>query len=59
MENNMTMAMQYLQSKGLCLMPIGLASALSTQKGTASAAVRPEPSPADTVAPTEMKFKTM
>lgn len=58
MENNMTMAMQYLQSKGLCLMPIGLASALSTQKGTASAAVRPETGAAAGV-PTEMKFKTM
>ncbi|CAM0945615.1 unnamed protein product [Alopecurus aequalis] len=57
MENNMTMAMQYLQSKGLCLMPIGLASALSIQKGTASAAVRPETSAAAGV-PTEIKFKT-
>ncbi|XP_062223032.1 transcription factor bHLH68-like isoform X2 [Phragmites australis] len=42
MENNMTTAMQYLQSKGICLMPIGLASAISDQKGTSSAAVRPE-----------------
>ncbi|RLM80529.1 uncharacterized protein C2845_PM12G17690 [Panicum miliaceum] len=41
MENNMTTAMQYLQSKGLCLMPIALASAISDQKGTSSAAVRP------------------
>uniref|UniRef100_A0A0E0K1B0 BHLH domain-containing protein n=1 Tax=Oryza punctata TaxID=4537 RepID=A0A0E0K1B0_ORYPU len=42
MEDNMTTAMQYLQSKGLCLMPVALASAISTQKGTSSAAVRPE-----------------
>ncbi|KAF0932119.1 hypothetical protein E2562_008653 [Oryza meyeriana var. granulata] len=42
MENNMTTAMQYLQSKGLCLMPVALASAISTQKGTSSAAVPPE-----------------
>ncbi|CAL5057632.1 unnamed protein product [Urochloa decumbens] len=41
MENNMTTAMQYLQSKGLCLMPIALASAISDQKGTSSAAARP------------------
>ncbi|XP_051216841.1 uncharacterized protein [Lolium perenne] len=59
MENNMTMAMQYLQSKGLCLMPIGLASALSTQKGTASAAIRPETTLHAPGVPTEMKFKTM
>ncbi|KXG30460.1 uncharacterized protein LOC110434329 isoform X1 [Sorghum bicolor] len=42
MENNMTTAMQYLQSKGLCLMPIALASAISDQKGSSSAAVQPE-----------------
>ncbi|TVU29624.1 hypothetical protein EJB05_21199 [Eragrostis curvula] len=42
MENNMTTAMQYLQSKGLCLMPIALASAISDQKGTSSMAVPPE-----------------
>uniref|UniRef100_A0A0A9AKP3 Uncharacterized protein n=1 Tax=Arundo donax TaxID=35708 RepID=A0A0A9AKP3_ARUDO len=42
MENNMTTAMQYLQRKGLCLMPIALASAISDQKGTSSAAVQPE-----------------
>jgi hypothetical protein len=59
MENNMTMAMQYLQSKGLCLMPIGLASALSTQKGTASAAIRPETTLHAPGVPTDMKFKTM
>ncbi|KAF8653107.1 hypothetical protein HU200_062549 [Digitaria exilis] len=41
MENNMTTAMQYLQSKGLCLMPIALASAISDQEGTSSAAERP------------------
>jgi len=46
MENNMTTAMQYLQSKGLCLMPIALASAISDQKGASSAAVRPASSAA-------------
>lgn len=30
MEEDMGSAMQYLQGKGLCLMPISLASALST-----------------------------
>lgn len=40
MENNMTTAMQYLQSKGLCLMPVALASAISSQKGTSSTAIR-------------------
>lgn len=30
MEDDMGSAMQYLQSKGLCLMPISLASAIST-----------------------------
>ncbi|KAL6899743.1 hypothetical protein ACP4OV_006401 [Aristida adscensionis] len=47
MENNMTTAMQYLQSKGLCLMPIALASAISDQKGASSAAVRPANGGAD------------
>uniref|UniRef100_A0ACD5ZBW9 Uncharacterized protein n=1 Tax=Avena sativa TaxID=4498 RepID=A0ACD5ZBW9_AVESA len=59
MEDNMTMAMQYLQGKGLCLMPIGLASAINTQKGTASAAVRPETTGAAAGVPTDIKFKTM
>ncbi|XP_044954364.1 bHLH transcription factor RHL1-like [Hordeum vulgare subsp. vulgare] len=36
MENNMTMAMKYLQSKGLYLLPIGTPSLLSAQKGTPS-----------------------
>lgn len=49
MENNMTMAMQYLQSKGLCLVPIGVASALSAQKGTSGAAAG---------IPTDLKLKT-
>lgn len=43
MENNMTTAMQYLQSKGMCLMPIALASAISDQKGSSSAAIQPLP----------------
>uniref|UniRef100_A0A0A8YDF6 BHLH domain-containing protein n=1 Tax=Arundo donax TaxID=35708 RepID=A0A0A8YDF6_ARUDO len=42
METSITSAMQYLQNKGLCLMPIALASAISSQKGVASAAVPPE-----------------
>lgn len=32
MEEDMGSAMQYLQSKGLCLMPISLAAAISTAK---------------------------
>ncbi|KAJ3679557.1 hypothetical protein LUZ60_017568 [Juncus effusus] len=39
MESNVTSAMQYLQNKGLCLMPIALASAINTQKGTSGAAI--------------------
>ncbi|XP_010261704.1 PREDICTED: transcription factor bHLH68-like isoform X2 [Nelumbo nucifera] len=35
METNVTMAMQYLQSKGLCLMPIALATAISGGKSSA------------------------
>lgn len=42
METSITKAMQYLQNKGLCLMPIALASAISTQKGTSAAAIPPE-----------------
>nr|WIE96158.1 basic helix-loop-helix transcription factor [Loropetalum chinense var. rubrum] len=36
MESNITMAMQYLQSKGLCLMPIALAAAISSGKAASS-----------------------
>lgn len=36
MESNVTKAMQYLQSKGLCLMPVALASAMSAGKGKES-----------------------
>ncbi|XVF35211.1 hypothetical protein REPUB_Repub18cG0126000 [Reevesia pubescens] len=36
MESNVTMAMQYLQSKGLCLMPIALAAAISNGKASSS-----------------------
>ncbi|XP_006655874.1 bHLH transcription factor RHL1-like isoform X1 [Oryza brachyantha] len=42
METSITSAMQYLQNKGLCLMPIALASAISNQKGMAAAAIPPE-----------------
>ncbi|XP_074566992.1 uncharacterized protein LOC141823603 [Curcuma longa] len=42
METNVTAAMQYLQDKGLCLMPISLAAAISNQKGSSSAAIPPE-----------------
>nr|QDL88371.1 transcription factor bHLH69-like isoform X1 [Cymbidium ensifolium] len=34
MESSITTAMQYLQNKGLCLMPIALATAISNQKGS-------------------------
>lgn len=34
MESNVTAAMQFLQNKGLCLMPTALASAISHQKGS-------------------------
>ncbi|RWV99918.1 hypothetical protein BHE74_00047668 [Ensete ventricosum] len=37
METNVTTAMQYLQHKGLCLMPVALATAISTQKGSSTA----------------------
>ncbi|XVE70778.1 hypothetical protein DITRI_Ditri10aG0098100 [Diplodiscus trichospermus] len=36
MESNVTMAMQYLQSKGLCLMPIALAAAISNGNASSS-----------------------
>ncbi|KQK19168.1 uncharacterized protein LOC100841109 [Brachypodium distachyon] len=42
METSITSAMQYLQNKGLCLMPIALASAISNQKGVSAAAIPPE-----------------
>ncbi|PKA47077.1 Transcription factor bHLH82 [Apostasia shenzhenica] len=38
MESNVTAAMQFLQNKGLCLMPIALASAISSQKRSPAAA---------------------
>ncbi|KAL5197825.1 hypothetical protein ABZP36_001337 [Zizania latifolia] len=33
---------EYLQNKGLCLMPVAVASAVSNQKGVATAAIPPE-----------------
>nr|CAD1827296.1 unnamed protein product [Ananas comosus var. bracteatus] len=42
MESNVTNAMQYLQNKGLCLMPIALAAAISNQKGSNSSAIPPK-----------------
>ncbi|OVA13016.1 Myc-type [Macleaya cordata] len=36
MESNVTAAMQYLQTKGLCLMPIALAAAISSRKASLS-----------------------
>lgn len=36
MESNVTRAMQYLQRKGLCLMPIALAAAISNGKSSSS-----------------------
>ncbi|XVF48821.1 hypothetical protein PTKIN_Ptkin03bG0219300 [Pterospermum kingtungense] len=41
MESNVTMAMQYLQSKGLCLMPIALAAAISNGKASSSSSSSP------------------
>ncbi|KAH9327619.1 hypothetical protein KI387_007797 [Taxus chinensis] len=41
MESNMTTAMQYLQNKGLCLMPIALASAISSSSGKSPVATVP------------------
>lgn len=41
MESSVTTAMQYLQNKGLCLMPIALAAAISSQKGSSLAAIPP------------------
>ncbi|KAK1287990.1 Transcription factor bHLH82 [Acorus calamus] len=49
MESSVTSAMQYLQDKGLCLMPIALASAISSAKGS-SAAIPPEKRNSDTTA---------
>lgn len=46
MESDMTTAMQYLQSKGLCVMPIALATAISSGK----------PSPPGTASEDKMKF---
>lgn len=42
METSITSAMQYLQNKGLCLMPVALASAISTQKGVSAATIHPK-----------------
>jgi len=42
METSITSAMQYLQNKGICLMPVALASAISIQKGVSAAAIPPE-----------------
>ncbi|KAG2604788.1 uncharacterized protein LOC120669937 [Panicum virgatum] len=42
METSITSAMQYLQNKGLCLMPVALASTISAQKGVSAAAIPPE-----------------
>ncbi|XP_022681560.1 transcription factor bHLH82 isoform X1 [Setaria italica] len=43
MEEDMGTAMQYLQGKGLCLMPISLASAISSATSSASLLSRPPP----------------
>ncbi|RRT54178.1 hypothetical protein BHE74_00047962 [Ensete ventricosum] len=53
METNVTTAMQYLQNKGLCLMPIALATAISNQKGfsTATPPDRRKPIPSHGMAP--------
>ncbi|KAB2019728.1 hypothetical protein ES319_D07G017000v1 [Gossypium barbadense] len=41
MESNVTIAMQYLQSKGLCIMPIALAAAISNGKASSSSSSGP------------------
>ncbi|KAG2604637.1 hypothetical protein PVAP13_4NG115857 [Panicum virgatum] len=43
MEEDMGTAMQYLQGKGLCLMPISLASAISSATSSTSLLSRPPP----------------
>ncbi|TVU12222.1 hypothetical protein EJB05_45855 [Eragrostis curvula] len=42
MESSITSAMQYLQNKGFCLMPVALASVVSSQKGIDTAAIAPQ-----------------
>ncbi|KAH9804853.1 BHLH domain-containing protein [Citrus sinensis] len=42
MESNVTKAMQYLQNKGLCLMPIALATAISSGKASSSDTISEE-----------------
>ena len=44
MESNVTKAMQFLQTKGLCLMPVALASALSPPQKENENRVHPVPS---------------
>lgn len=41
MESNVTIAMQYLQSKGLCIMPVALAAAISNGKASSSSSSGP------------------
>uniref|UniRef100_J3LHZ6 BHLH domain-containing protein n=1 Tax=Oryza brachyantha TaxID=4533 RepID=J3LHZ6_ORYBR len=43
MEEDMGSAMQYLQGKGLCLMPISLASAISSSAAASSSPLLPRP----------------
>lgn len=39
METDMTLAMQYLQDKGICLMPVALAAEISREKESLSSLV--------------------
>jgi hypothetical protein len=52
MEEDMGTAMQYLQGKGLCLMPISLASAISSATSHASLLSRPPVRPPTAAATT-------
>uniref|UniRef100_A0A0E0DXZ6 BHLH domain-containing protein n=1 Tax=Oryza meridionalis TaxID=40149 RepID=A0A0E0DXZ6_9ORYZ len=54
MEEDMGTAMQYLQGKGLCLMPISLASAISSATSSASLLSRPSIRHAGAVPPQTM-----
>ena len=49
MESNVTKAMQFLQTKGLCLMPVALASALSPPQKENENRVHPVASNGNTV----------
>lgn len=51
MESNISTAMQYLQTKGLCLMPTALANTISIKKDTSAASIAPAKKNSDTSFP--------